>query len=459
MKNHTQSSSSIETILERMRQKGNQPAIFWKEKEYNYFELINMIETWQDELQNDFNIQKGEVCGIISDFSPKTISLFYALMLNNAIIVPFTRQIENQIEEFKEISGVQCMFTIDGDDHSTFERYQDVPQAKLIDRFRDERDAPGLVVFTSGSTGKPKGILQDCERVMKKFVSKRKGWRTILFLMFDHFGGINTMFSAFAYGGVAVCVSDRSAEEVSKMIVRSKATLLPASPTFLNLLIISGIHRQFDLSSIELITYGTEVMSEILLQKIGDIFPKAKLKQTYGLSELGVLRSKSLSNDSSWVKIGGKGFEIKVINGILWVKSEAAMVDYLNAPSPYDEEGWMCTGDQVEINGDYFKILGRKSEMINVGGQKVFPQEVEAVLAIADNITDVTVFGVAHPLMGQLIHAKVSLMKSETRRDLSERLRKFCQKRLTKYKIPVRFIIVSEENQRNARFKKSRSNS
>jgi acyl-CoA synthetase (AMP-forming)/AMP-acid ligase II len=313
-------------------------------------------------------------------------------------------------------------------------------------------------VFTSGSTGKPKGILQDCERVMKKFVVERKGWRMILFLMFDHFGGINTMFSAFAYGGVAVCISDRSCEEVGKMIERSKATLLPTTPTFLNLLIISGIYRQFDLSSIELITYGTEVMPESLLQKIGEVFPNAKLKQTYGLSELGVLRSKSLSDDSPWVKIGGQGFDIKVIDKILWVKSESAMVGYLNAPSPYDDEGWMCTGDQVEIDGDYLKILGRKSEMINVGGQKVFPQEVEAVIAEANNITNVTVFGVPHPLMGQLVHAKVSLNKPEARRELSERLRKFCQKRLTKYKIPVRFIIVSDETQRSARYKKVRVN-
>ena len=458
MNNYKQSSTAINIILERMRQHGNQPAIFWKDKEYTYSQLNVMIKNWQDRLENEFNIKKREVCGILGDFSPEAIALFYALMLKKCIIVPFTKQISSQVEEFKEISGVQCIFTMEDDDGWSFERYQEVPQAALIRQFRKDRDAPGLVVFTSGSTGKPKGILQDCERVMKKFVVERKGWRMILFLMFDHFGGINTMFSAFAYGGVAVCISDRSCEEVGKMIERSKATLLPTTPTFLNLLIISGIYRQFDLSSIELITYGTEVMPESLLQKIGEVFPNAKLKQTYGLSELGVLRSKSLSDDSPWVKIGGQGFDIKVIDKILWVKSESAMVGYLNAPSPYDDEGWMCTGDQVEIGGDYLKILGRKSEMINVGGQKVFPQEVEAVIAEANNITNVTVFGVPHPLMGQLVHAKVSLNKLETRRELSERLRKFCQKRLTKYKIPVRFIIVSDETQRSARYKKVRVN-
>ena len=114
-------------------------------------------------------------------------------------------------------------------------------------------------------------------------------------------------------------------------------------------MILNNISRSYDFASVKLISYGTELMSEDTLKKCLEMFPDAQIKQTYGLSELGVLRSDSKNKESTWVKIGGPGFEVKVINGILWVRSESNMVGYLNAPSPFDADGWMCTGDQVEM--------------------------------------------------------------------------------------------------------------
>src|SRR5690606_30667815 len=107
-------------------------------------------------------------------------------------------------------------------------------------------------------------------------------------------------------------------------------------PTFLNFLIASRVYAAHDLSSVELITYGTELMPEATLKQVSEIFPNATLKQTYGLSELGVLRSESRDSGSLWLKVGGSGFETKVVDGILWIRSEANMVGYLNAPSPFD---------------------------------------------------------------------------------------------------------------------------
>jgi long-chain acyl-CoA synthetase len=274
--------------------------------------------------------------------------------------------------------------------------------------------------------------------------------------MLDHFGGFNTLLSTFAYGGTGVCLPDRSPESVCRVIEQSRATLLPTTPTFINLLIASRCYKSFDLSSIKLITYGTEVMPVTTLAKVKDIFPNAQIKQTYGLSELGVLRSRSENDDSVWVKVGGEGFETKVVENILWIKSEANMVGYLNAPDPFDAEGWMCTGDRVEVRGEYIRILGRVSDMINVGGQKVFPSEVESILLKADNIRAVTIFGDKHPIMGQVVKARVSLYEKEDQLHLSERLRAFCLGKMAKFKVPIRFIVVNESDQYNARYKQIR---
>ena len=391
----------------------------------------------------------------MGDFSPQVCALFFALMKQNTIIVPFTHVIKSEISELKDIAKVQCQISFTRDQTWSFEDFDQNESNDLIAKFR-EKELPGLVVFTSGSTGKKKGILHDCERVMKKFVNKRAGWKTVLFLMMDHFGGFNTFLSAFAYEGMAVCIDERKPETVCRVIEQSSANLLPTSPTFLNLLIASKCYKYFNLSSIKLITYGTEVMTESTLQKTREIFPDARIKQTYGLSELGVVRSRSKGDSSLMIKIGGSGFETKIIDNILWIRSESNMIGYLNADNPIDADGWMCTDDHVEVEGEYIKLIGRTTDLINVGGQKVFPSEVENILLQDDNIREATVFGVKHPLMGWIIHSKVSLYQPEERKDINERLRKFCIDKLPKFKIPVKFIIEKESNQHNDRFKKIR---
>jgi acyl-CoA synthetase (AMP-forming)/AMP-acid ligase II len=415
---------------------------------------LQLLDEWSARLEH-YHIQRGSVCGFIGEYSPQVCALIFALMKTKAIIVPFTPAIKQELPEFVRISGIQFMFEFDSKDSWSLEVFSKPLQNELTLSFL-ERDVPGLIVFSSGSTGKPKGILQDCERVMRKFVDNRQGWTTILFLMLDHFGGFNTLLSTFAYGGTAVCLPGRSPESVCRAIEQTRATLLPTTPTFINLLIASLSYKKFDLSSVKLITYGTEVMPSATLAKLNVIFPNAKIKQTYGLSELGVLRSESESDDSLWVKIGGDGFETKVIDNILWVRSEANMVGYLNAPNPIDASGWMCTGDHVEVRGEYMIILGRKSEMINVGGQKVFPAEIENILLEAPNVIEVTVLGVPHPVMGQIVKARVSLNEPEEQKLLSERLRKHCLGRMAKYKVPIKYEVVAAADQRNLRYKKTR---
>lgn len=440
--------------MTRMRGADAAPAMWWRDRVFTYREFADLSDGWREYLGGN-DVGQGTVCGIVGDYSPNSCSLMFALMEAGAILVPLTAAVGPEMPALMELGGVQRLFQFDKDDEWTSESRGSVPQNELVKSFR-ERGTAGLIVFTSGSTGRPKGILHDCERVMRKFVAVRAAWRTVLFLMMDHFGGFNTLLSTLAYGGVGVCVPERTPEAVCRTIQRSGATLLPTTPTFLNWLLSSGCHLTFDLSTVQLITYGTEVMSETTLEKVRAVFPKAQIKQTYGLSEIGVLRSKSESDCSVWVKVGGDGFETMVRDGVLWVRSEANMVGYLNATSPIDEEGWMCTGDRVEVRGEYVRFQGRESEMINVGGQKVFPTEVEDVLLQADNVREATVYGVRHPMMGQVAHARVTVREPEEPGQLTERLRTFLLNRMAKYKVPVRFTIVGEEEHRGERFKKVR---
>lgn len=445
---------SIDAVLERMEANAKGIALIWKEQNYTFRELFNKIRIWEEKL-DAAGLGAGKVCAFQGDYSPEICALIFALIRRGCILVPFTLEIETEIESFIEISEAEVLFKFNSDDTYTIQHFTPKEQNPLIADFR-LRNHPGLIVFTSGSTGTPKGILHDCEYLMGKFLKQRSGWRTVLFLLMDHFGGFNTLLSTFAYLGTGVCVAKRTPEEVAKVIESSKANLLPTTPTFLNLIITNKVDRIYNLKSVELITYGTELMSETTLKKVNEIFPFATIKQTYGLSEQGVLHSKSENNDSTWVKIGGPGFEVKVVDGILWLRSNSNMVGYLNAPNPFDNEGWMCTGDEVEEKDEFIRFKGRKSEVINVGGKKVYPIEVENLLLQAPNIKDASVFAKAHDIMGQVVHARISVLEEEDIFALSERLRKFCNGALPRYKVPVRFHLSAEDSLHNLRFKKSR---
>ena len=220
-------------------------------------------------------------------------------------------------------------------------------------------------------------------------------------------------------------------------------------------MLLSEACGRHDLSSLTLITYGTEVMPPTTLRRLHDLLPQVTISQTYGLSELGILRSKSKGSDSLFVKIGGEGFETKIVDNTLWIRAKSAMLGYLNAPGPFDAEGWMNTGDEVEVDGEYIRFLGRRSEVINVGGEKVYPAEIEDVLMEMPNVRDVTVHGQRNPLTGQMVVARVQLTSPEPLIEFRNRVREFCRGRLAKYKIPAKIELVSGD-QHSERFKRTR---
>jgi acyl-coenzyme A synthetase/AMP-(fatty) acid ligase len=311
------------------------------------------------------------------------------------------------------------------------------------------------VLFSSGSTGKSKAAVHDLSLLLEKFRTPRRSQRAITFLLYDHIGGVNTMLYTLSNAGCMVTVPDRRPDTVLAAVAKHRVELLPTSPTFLNLILLDQAWQRHDLSSLRTVTYGTEPMPESTLRRFHELFPQLSLQQTYGLSEVGILRSKSRSSDSLWMKIGGEGYETRIVDGLLQIKAQSAMLGYLNAPSPFTEDGWFLTGDAVEVDGEYLKILGRKSEMINVGGEKVYPAEVESVLLQMPGILDAAVSGEANAITGAIVVARLNLAQPEPLPELRRRLREYCRARLAPYKIPARIEIV-DDAQYSARFKKMR---
>lgn len=430
-------------------------AIVWQDKIFTYRRLLDKFYYWEREISSK-GIGTGSVVVVEADFSPNSIALMLALLKNGCIFVPLTKSVRSQKDEFIKTAQGEIIFYIDEEDKVTITKLPYKANHELYNMLRNKKH-PGLVLFSSGSTGKSKASVHDMNKFLDKFRIRRHSLRTIAFLLYDHIGGLNTLFYTLSNAGLLITTNERSPDGVLKAIEKYRAELLPTSPTFINLILLSEAYTRYDISSLKLVTYGTEPMPESTLKRFNKLFPNIRLLQTYGLSEVGILRSKSKSSDSLWVKVGGEGFETRVVNGMLEIKAKSAMIGYLNAPSPFTEDGWFRTGDAVEMDGEYIKILGRKSEIINVGGEKVYPQEVENTIMEMDNVAEVTVYGEKNPITGNIVCAKVRIIKKEDKKTFSLRLRKHCLAKLQKYKVPVK-INITDEKQHGERFKKIRYN-
>lgn len=442
----------IDFLINIFKENKKKIAIIYKGKKYTYEFILNKYKKWLEYIRKE-RIGHNSVVALKSDFNPEAICLLLALIENGCILVPISSVVKN-LQEYLDIAEVNYFINLTNEE-PILKNINIKVKHKLLLELIENRKNPGLILFSSGTTGKPKAALHDLVPLLQKFKVKRKAMRTITFLLFDHIGGFNTLFHILSNNGTIVALEDRSPDKVCEMIEKYNVELLPASPTFLNMILFSKAYQKYDISCLKLVTYGTEPMPEATLKEFHKVLPNVRLKQTYGLSELGIMRSKSEKSDSLWVKVGGEDYKTKIVDGKLWIKAKTTMLGYLNAPSPFTKDGWFDTGDRVEVKGEYIKFLGRESEIINVGGQKVYPTEVESVLLEINGVKDTVVYGEKNPLMGEIVVANVKVDELNNNKKFISLIKKYCREKLDKYKIPIK-INFTQKDLSSDRFKRSR---
>lgn len=444
----------IDAFLRVFRDRGTQEAVVYQDKSYSYAWMLDELNKASALIQASPDIATGTVVALDGDYSPQALAYFLALVEAGCIIVPITETFRSKKAEFYDIAEVQAEIRLGDDlavDVTSFDR---TVSHDITSKLKTDQH-PGVVIFSSGSTGKSKAAVHDCTLLMKKYETPRKAKRTVPFMLFDHIGGINTVLHTLSSGGTIIILADRTPESVCRAVAAHRVEVLPTSPTFLNLMLISGDYEKYDLSSLEVLAYGAEPMPETTLKRLHATFPDVQLMQNYGLSEVGIMQTKSESSDSLWVKVGGDGYDVRVRDGILEIKSTSAMLGYLNAPSPFTEDGWFITGDMVEVKGDYFRILGRDTDIINVGGEKVYPAEVESAIADMPGVLDVSVTSESHAITGNIVKAIVKLSTDETRSAFRKRMTEFLAGKLPTYKIPQK-VALTDQDLYGGRFKKLR---
>jgi acyl-coenzyme A synthetase/AMP-(fatty) acid ligase len=448
--------NNIKLFYEKLLNHKNKIAIIHLDQEFSYLQLTNSILGFKTKL-DQLNIVAGEVVFILGDYSFEAISLFFSLALNGNIIIPVTTENEQEIIERLEVVEPNWIFDLRNNTEKKIEYDFIIERHHLIGTLIDSKHS-GLILFSSGSTGKPKAMVHDLEKLLSNYLDKKgKEMNFLLFLMFDHIGGLNTLFNCLSMGITMVIPQNRNPNEISKLIEKYYINILPASPTFLNLMIIGNVFESYNLNSLKMITYGTEAMPKSLLLKLREKLPKVKFLQTFGTSETGIMKTSSLSSSSTHLKFDDPNQEFKIVNGELWLRSKSQVLGYINHSNEnFTKDGWFMTGDLVEeFDGGYIKIIGRSKEIINVGGEKVLPAEVESVIMELEFVEDCLVKSENNSITGQMVCADVVIKAGFYFKEIKSLIKRHCLNNLDNYKVPARIREIDLVNFSN-RFKKDR---
>ncbi len=448
--------SCFSWLLERFQANPDAVAFYTVDERQTYQQLLDRIGFLRKTRLEKNNIQPGEVVAVLSDFSMDAIALFLALVINQNVIVPIAPGHENETARKLEEAQVDWMFTVADSQLQMERRPCSNRKHAFVEQLKSGGHA-GLILFSSGSTGHPKGMVHDLDVMLASYQGRPvKPLNILMLLLFDHIGGLDSMFRALSIGATLSLPKSREPLDVAEIIEKRKVEVLPASPSFLNLLLLSGAHRQYDLSSLRIIGYGAERMPDQLLDRLKQAFPKVVFQQKFGTSETNAIKVLNHAQDCRYMKIDDPNVTCKIVDGELWLKSQTRILGYLDPGhnGRITADQWFKTGDLVEeLEDGYFRIIGRVQEMINVGGQKVLPEEVEHHLRQIPGVLDCLVYGEENPILGQMVVADIVFERPVSGQELRKIVHQHLKGLMEHYKIPGKIRRV-ESIAVNHRFKR-----
>jgi len=342
--------------------------------------------------------------------------------------------------------------------------FQDQP---TIEDVPVEPDEPALIFYTSGSTGKPKGVVlprralsvfpEFCESLFKESISVQVLGVSI---PMSHLGGPIYCNMLARYGVSLVIVEPFRPDRFLKAIERHRVTGFHSVPPVLASLLQVPGREGLDLSSLSWIAPMGMAVPKPLMLDLKRAFPSAHVIQGYGLTETaGPIIAVPFEDESRKLGSMGKllvsGCQIRVVNeagsempnmetGEIAIAGKCLMKGYLNRPelnAKVFKDGWFFTGDLAyKDNEGFFCFMGRKDDVINVGGEKIYPAEVEAAFLAHPKIFEACVIGVDSPKRGKAIKAFVEMFPGE--RIEPKELTLFLRSKLSRYKIPQEVVVV-----------------
>jgi acyl-coenzyme A synthetase/AMP-(fatty) acid ligase len=304
------------------------------------------------------------------------------------------------------------------------------------------------VMTTSGTTGTPKLVshsLKTLTSSTKIAEQAMQGVRWGLLYDYTRFAGMQVVLQSLLSGAVLVAPDlTQTIQDQLKFLADNGVTHLSTTPTMWRKILMTPGHEQLTL---KVATLGGEIADQAILDTIKRTYPDCRLIHIYASTEAGVgfsVKDGIAGFPESYAKeVQGKK-KLRVIDNMLEVYNPSVGKTYLgSAANVSDEDGWVATGDLVELSNGRFLFQGRANGTINVGGNKVIPETVEAALLQHPVIALSCVYARKNPISGALVAADIVLANEvENVSALKQEIFKFLQDHLEPFQIPVKLKIV-----------------
>ena len=454
------------------RETGNflhKPAVIEDDDRITYGQLIAAAEQVAEALRQ-LGVGRLHRVGLLCDDSIDYIVVSLAILSLSAVVVPVSPE-QTAEESETVIDRIDIDFLIAepslwqggyGDPLQSgglFKKAFTIVKRTTRERPKAEyfRINPAFIRFSSGTTGTSKGVVLSHESIIERTDAADRGLRitsedTVVWVLSMSYHFVVTILLFLRRGATIVLCGHNYPKSIIEGIRSHQGTFIYASPFYYSLLSRTDALAGDALKQIRLAVSTTMKLPEQVAEEFSAKFG-FELTEAYGIIEVG-LPFIRLSRDKD--KRGSVGkplpdFEIfldkKDADGVGEIRVKGkGMLDAYYSPWQGREDilndGWFKTGDLGKIDKDGFlTIVGRKKEVINFVGMKVFAQEVESVLNQHPQVKESLVYGAAHSQYGQLPMAKIVLRNGNDVMDVYA-LRRFCYQRLAQYKVPKDFSFV-----------------
>jgi len=322
----------------------------------------------------------------------------------------------------------------------------DLSDLKQIQRAEREGTAETQwMLSTSGTTGTAKLVahcLASLTRTCKTDPIRGEGVRWGLLYDYTRYAGLQVVLQSLLGGSYLIAPPLESPlDERIDVLVREACTHLSATPTLWRQILMCPGSEHLPLRQI---TLGGEIADQPLLNQLAARYAEARISHIFASTEAGVgfsVSDRRAGFPAAYLSEPPQGIALKIADGRLLIRNTDVAGQYVGREESFrDEEGFVDTGDRVEIRGDRVFFLGRDSGVINVGGEKVHPEYVESRLREHPDVAAVRVFGQANPITGALVMAEVvTHTEHPDHKAWQAELRAWCRERLTRTETPAMF--------------------
>lgn len=301
------------------------------------------------------------------------------------------------------------------------------------------------LMTTSGTTGVPK-IIPHTLRSLSRSVYRFPGpERPVWGLLYDptRFAGLQVVLQAIIGGGqlVAVDTSAPLGEQIAGLASHG-CTHLSATPTLWRRLLMVPNCQDLHLKQI---TMGGEIADQSTLNALRRAFPNARVSHIYASTEAGVGFSVTdglAGFPLSYLEKAPGNVRLSIRDDVLWLCPPVTALQHGSSGVQVDEEGYVCSGDRVAVKDDRVFFLGRENGLINIGGVKVYPETVEAVVRTVPGVALVQVSAKRSPVTGALVLAQVQLEPGVDADMTRQHILQICRANLEREAVPaiIRFV-------------------